>query len=292
MTKILNFATYIKENLNYQTFYHGSPYRFEQFDMTKVGSGDGLNKYGYGLYFSDSIDAATYYAKELSVGKHKHTGFNLYEVKLKQANYYISWDDPVPYHVFDNIIDKLIDLDLTDNAETVKNDTSEENGYDMWSIRSFYEYLEAVLGTKQQTTQFLYACDVYGVCAKDTHHGGTIYVAYSDTDVKIIDVNKINENNQSNSSATTGSFEEVVSDFALSIFNISNVTTDKEKTDNAKKYIDMYNLQFKKYGFQLMSTKINPVMIYHFMEDLEATDDGVNEITVDKFKEIMQHWLA
>ena len=35
-----------------RNFYHGSPYAFDKFDMNKVGTGDGLNKYGFGLYFN------------------------------------------------------------------------------------------------------------------------------------------------------------------------------------------------------------------------------------------------
>jgi hypothetical protein len=39
---------YFKESSG--LFYHGSPYSFDKFDMNKIGTGDGLNKYGFGLY--------------------------------------------------------------------------------------------------------------------------------------------------------------------------------------------------------------------------------------------------
>jgi hypothetical protein len=45
----------------FATAYHGSPYLFEQFDPTKVGSGVGKNAFGQGTYFSESQDVAKEY---------------------------------------------------------------------------------------------------------------------------------------------------------------------------------------------------------------------------------------
>lgn len=36
------------------TVYHGSPYRFQRFDPTKIGSGEGAQAYGYGHYVAES----------------------------------------------------------------------------------------------------------------------------------------------------------------------------------------------------------------------------------------------
>jgi len=43
------------------TAYHGSPYLFDKFDPTKVGSGVGKNAFGQGTYFSESQDVAKEY---------------------------------------------------------------------------------------------------------------------------------------------------------------------------------------------------------------------------------------
>jgi len=34
--------------------YHGSPHKFDKFDMSKIGSGEGFQSYGHGLYFAES----------------------------------------------------------------------------------------------------------------------------------------------------------------------------------------------------------------------------------------------
>ena len=45
------------------TAYHGSPYRFNKFDMSKVGTGEGAQAYGHGMYFAEAPDVARAYAK-------------------------------------------------------------------------------------------------------------------------------------------------------------------------------------------------------------------------------------
>jgi hypothetical protein len=46
--------------------YHGSPHVFDKFDMSKIGTGEGAQAYGHGLYFADSKGVADSYRKELS----------------------------------------------------------------------------------------------------------------------------------------------------------------------------------------------------------------------------------
>ena len=48
------------------TVYHGSPYRFDRFDPTKIGSGEGAQAYGYGHYVAQAQDVAKGYQDTLS----------------------------------------------------------------------------------------------------------------------------------------------------------------------------------------------------------------------------------
>jgi len=41
--------------------YHGSPHKFDKFDLDRAGSGVGQNAFGHGLYFSDSKPVAAGY---------------------------------------------------------------------------------------------------------------------------------------------------------------------------------------------------------------------------------------
>lgn len=48
------------------TGYHGSPYRFSKFDASKIGSGEGAQVYGHGLYFAENPDVAQQYKQTLA----------------------------------------------------------------------------------------------------------------------------------------------------------------------------------------------------------------------------------
>jgi hypothetical protein len=41
--------------------YHGSPHDFDRFDMSKIGTGEGAQVYGHGLYFAENEDVARSY---------------------------------------------------------------------------------------------------------------------------------------------------------------------------------------------------------------------------------------
>jgi hypothetical protein len=46
--------------------FHGSPHSFEQFDISKIGTGEGAQAYGHGLYFSQTPDVAKAYRDQLT----------------------------------------------------------------------------------------------------------------------------------------------------------------------------------------------------------------------------------
>ena len=50
------------------TAYHGTPHDFEQFDTSKIGTGEGNQTYGHGLYFADAEPTARHYQELLSRG--------------------------------------------------------------------------------------------------------------------------------------------------------------------------------------------------------------------------------
>jgi hypothetical protein len=48
------------------TAYHGSPHDFEQFDTSKIGTGEGAQAYGHGLYFAEHEPVAEGYRNRLT----------------------------------------------------------------------------------------------------------------------------------------------------------------------------------------------------------------------------------
>lgn len=48
------------------TAYHGSPHTFDKFDISKVGTGEGAQAYGHGMYFAESPGVARAYRDTLA----------------------------------------------------------------------------------------------------------------------------------------------------------------------------------------------------------------------------------
>jgi hypothetical protein len=53
--------------------FHGSPHRFDRFDMSRIGTGEGAQAQGHGLYFASKEIDARPYRTELPKGNYKNT---------------------------------------------------------------------------------------------------------------------------------------------------------------------------------------------------------------------------
>ena len=72
-----------------KTVWHGSPHTFDKFDMSKIGTGEGAQAYGHGLYLAEAQDVAQQYQKDLTKGGDLIGGKpinELYEKIQKQAD--------------------------------------------------------------------------------------------------------------------------------------------------------------------------------------------------------------
>jgi predicted nucleotidyltransferase/GGDEF domain-containing protein len=69
-------------DLLFHVAWHGSPHRFDRFDISKIGTGEGNQAYGHGLYFADKESVAEHYKQTLSA---RQTG-DLLDVVDKDGN--------------------------------------------------------------------------------------------------------------------------------------------------------------------------------------------------------------
>lgn len=69
----------------YQTAFHGSPHKFEKFDLGSVGTGTGIQAHGWGLYFAFSKNTAKRYRDRLKGRRDTYTGEgSLVEVEIPE----------------------------------------------------------------------------------------------------------------------------------------------------------------------------------------------------------------
>ena len=88
--------------------YHGSPHSFDQFDTSKIGTGEGAQAYGHGLYFAENEGTARQYRDQLgrTVGPQANdlsAAYQDFQNNLQQL-----WDlkrqgAPVPQELADRI---------------------------------------------------------------------------------------------------------------------------------------------------------------------------------------------
>jgi len=171
-----------------KVLYHGSAYSFNKFDLNKVGTGDGLNKYGFGLYFADNIELAEYYARENFLGK-KHQGMFLYEVKINGLENFYEWDQLIPENIYLDIANKLEENGYDEDANNMKEEL--ESYRETYNLDQTYGILRDTFKSDKKASEFLYDLNVYGSIADDIQGRGKIYVAYSDSLIKILNVEKL-----------------------------------------------------------------------------------------------------
>lgn len=74
--------------------YHGSPYDFDHFDLGKIGTGEGAQAYGHGLYFAENPRVAQSYKDILSTKKadlNRALIIKQSEDQLGSAGKYLPW---------------------------------------------------------------------------------------------------------------------------------------------------------------------------------------------------------
>ena len=74
-----------KNDSLFQVVYHGSPAKFDKFDLGSIGSGAGTNMHGWGIYFTKLKKVADGYKKALGKSKDKTT----YQVDVPDDNYFL-----------------------------------------------------------------------------------------------------------------------------------------------------------------------------------------------------------
>lgn len=83
--------------------WHGSPHSFDKFDISKVGTGEGAQAYGYGGYFAEAPQTAKQYQATLSNPKYK-----VGEKELKGND---AWAAQFLHSFEDDALPKRIDVD-------------------------------------------------------------------------------------------------------------------------------------------------------------------------------------
>ena len=112
----------------FQQAYHGSPHNFDRFSTDAIGSGEGMQVFGWGLYFTDNRGIAEGYAKKLAKPKVRYKGENTETAKrrakdLRTAEEIEAGEESVEEHMLGFIkgmAGKKFKGEISDYKETIK----------------------------------------------------------------------------------------------------------------------------------------------------------------------------
>ncbi len=73
----------------YQSVYHGSPHKFDEFSLDAIGTGEGAQAHGWGLYFAGNKNVSEEYREKLTRNQYESVSYNNKEITNKTDIYYL-----------------------------------------------------------------------------------------------------------------------------------------------------------------------------------------------------------
>ena len=177
----------LNKNINESiSVFHGSDRKFDKFDTSKIGSGDGKSLGGWGIYFSTSEDVSQ-----------KYTTKNGFVGSFEIPNGpYFNLDDNIDTSLGNKIISKLRQLDISDDdIEQLENDYLSDEYSGSVTNKGLYDWLTYILGSEKAASLFLQKLGFVGnqfidKMDKDANN----YVVFDSSSIKgDIEENIINE---------------------------------------------------------------------------------------------------
>ena len=98
--------------------YHGTPHDFDRFDLGKIGTGEGAQAYGHGLYFAENKGIADHYRKTLTYARSGPSSLIVDGERIAANNFSIhQWIANELSHASDQRVDGIFPGDVLDALE-------------------------------------------------------------------------------------------------------------------------------------------------------------------------------
>lgn len=133
-----------------QLAWHGSPHDFDEFDLGAIGSGEGAQFYGWGLYFAKNKEMAKNY-KEVLSNVHETDKSSLFKVDIPESNKMLDWNQTLniqPKEIQEQIIDAINSLDTLQKDAFInayRSDHSYNGNSHIKKVNDIYQGLETDL---------------------------------------------------------------------------------------------------------------------------------------------------
>ena len=186
----MRFKQFLKENIQPSEeeipsiLYHGSNYDFSKFDLAHIGKGEGMQKFGYGVYLTNTKKLAKFYATQL-----KGTQI-LYECRIPKDSRLYEWDSIVDEYLFNKVHNYLIKHDFEEDAERIQKEFEDYDEY--MEFEAYYRIVSHLFGGDKQASKIFNDLNIDGCVANDRHNRGKIFVIFDPTNIKILEKSEPN----------------------------------------------------------------------------------------------------
>jgi hypothetical protein len=212
MSKILKYNLFLESNHN---LYHGSPHKFNEFNLENFSKTSDMDEHGYGIYLSSS--------KKVAIN-HSNGGY-IYNVELDNDIYLVDWEGVITQEIIDKMVstaldENIIDKDTLDKInsidKSIKNDDNVVIGfidlrkeigldkfkthrifdnpdsnskYPMTFDETYYNISRIIYDNDfKKTSEFFIRCGIDGSYFNEKGVDFTTYVVFDINKIEIIDM--------------------------------------------------------------------------------------------------------
>lgn len=113
----------------FQSAYHGSPHKFDEFSLDAIGTGEGNQAHGWGLYFAGNKDVSEEYREKLTRNQYESVSYDNKEITNKTDIYYLRKIYDASFEGKKYVIEEF-EKAIKDKEERIKNYSDKDSSLD------------------------------------------------------------------------------------------------------------------------------------------------------------------
>ena len=113
----------------FQSAYHGSPHKFDEFSLDAIGTGEGNQAHGWGLYFAGNKNVSEEYREKLTRNQYESVSYDNKEITNKTYIYYLRKIYDAPFEGKKYVIEEF-EKAIKDKEERIKNYSDKDSSLD------------------------------------------------------------------------------------------------------------------------------------------------------------------
>jgi hypothetical protein len=138
--------------------FHGSPHDFDKFDLSKIGTGEGAQAYGHGLYFAENPQVAQLYRDHLAKSTLDFGGQRVAPAELSELLWKRSGNNSPEF--LRGVMDAVHEMTATGNVPTAPADLARWIGYGPMPQREGYAFAAGELKKAKTSAGRMYEVDI------------------------------------------------------------------------------------------------------------------------------------